>query len=84
MLIQAIERGNLKRLKELVEIMKQTADSEAQSTKGSCLNACALQSMTSLCKGEPVMFYMTLPAYTAVMGQTEMVNLLKRAGAGKL
>jgi hypothetical protein len=72
----------MKRLKELVENMKKTASSEP-SIKGSCLNVCALQSMTSLCKGEPVRFYMTLLAYAAVMGQTEMVKCLTDAGAGK-
>ena len=61
--------------------MKQTANSEP-SIRGSCLNVCSLQSMTSLCKGEPVMFYMTLLAYAAVMGQTEMVKVLAHAGAG--
>lgn len=61
--------------------MKEAANSEP-SIKGGCLNVCALQSMTSLCKGERVMFYMTLLSYAAVMGQTEMVNFLKLAGAG--
>ena len=61
--------------------MEKTANSEP-SIKGSCLNVCSLQSMTSLCKGEPVMFYMTLLAYAAVMGQTEMVKFLAHAGAG--
>jgi hypothetical protein len=61
--------------------MNKIASSEP-STKGSCLNVCALQSMTSLCKGAPVKFSMTLLAYAAVVGQTEMVKCLTDAGAG--
>ena len=64
-----------------MEIMNKRASSEP-SIKGSCLNVCALQSMTSLCKGEPVRFYMTLLAYAAVLAQTEMVKCLTDAGAG--
>ena len=63
--------------------MKKVTASEP-SIKGSCLNVCSLQSMTSLCKGEPVMFYMTLLAYTAVMSRTEMVKFLLHAGAGNV
>ena len=64
-----------------MEIMKKMTASEP-SIKGSCLNVCFLQSMMSLCKGESVKFCMTLLAYAADMGRTEMVKFLIHAGAG--
>lgn len=79
--MQAIGNGNLKRLKELVDVMKQIADSEL-SIKGSCLNVCSLQSAVPHCKREPVVFYTTLLAYAAVMNEKEMVKFLIHAGTG--
>lgn len=80
--LQAIEHGNFAKLKDCIQMMKETA--------GTCpgvedyLDVYYLQSIVSKRKGQRTLYYMTLLAYTAIHNQKGMMEMLINEGASMM
>ena len=79
--MQAIEHGNMTKMKDSIHEMKEAA--------GTCpgsedyLDVHYLQSVVSKRKGRSTLYYMTLLAYSAIHNQKGMMELLINEGASK-
>ena len=71
---QAIEHGNLRRLKDSIENMKEYANTHPGDRK--YLDVCYLQNEMSLSGRKRTFYFMGLLAYAAVRGRKNMVEEL--------